>query len=131
MNIKTFPVWFGRFALFLVYFWFGILKVFDLSPATPLVNALQEQTIPFMQASQFIFLFGIFEVLIGIGFLIPKLTKIVFYIFLFHMVTTIMPLFMLSQIVWVGPFIPTLEGQYIIKNIVLIALALFIFKEKK
>lgn len=130
---EPFSILFARFSLFLVYFWFGILKVFDLSPATPLVNALQEQTLPFIQASQFIFLFGIFEVLIGIGFLIRRFTKVVFYIFLFHMATTIMPLFVLPQVVWVNSFIPTLEGQYIIKNIVLISLALFIYQyhEKK
>jgi len=130
---EPFSILFARFSLFLVYFWFGILKVFDLSPATPLVNALQAQTIPFMNPSQFIFLFGIFEVLIGIGFLIPRLTKIIFYVFLFHMITTIMPLVILPQVVWVGRFIPTLEGQYIIKNIVLISLAVFIYQyhEKK
>lgn len=130
---EPFSILFARFSLFLVYFWFGILKVFDLSPATPLVNSLQEQTLPFIQAQQFIFLFGLFEVVIGIGFLIPRITKVVFYVFLFHMATTIMPLFVLPQVVWVNLFIPTLEGQYIIKNIVLIALAFLVYQyhEKK
>lgn len=118
----------ARFSLFLVYFWFGALKVFDLSPATPLVTALQRETIPFMNLGQFIFLFGIFEVLLGIGFLIPKLTKVVFLLFLFHMATTTLPLFVLPHTVWVGFLVPTLEGQYIVKNIVLISLALIIYK---
>lgn len=128
---EPFSILFARFSLFLVYFWFGILKVFDLSPATPLVNALQEQTLPFIQAQQFIFLFGVFEVLLGVGFLVRRLTTIVFYVFLFHMVTTIMPLFILPQAVWVSFLVPTLEGQYIIKNIVLISLALFIYNYNK
>lgn len=128
---ESYAVVFARFSLFLVYFWFGILKVFDLSPATPLVTALQEQTIPFMNPAQFIFLFGIFEVVIGVGFLIPRLTRIVFYVFLFHMTTTIMPLFVLPHVVWEEFLVPTLEGQYIIKNIVLIALAVFIYKSPR
>jgi uncharacterized membrane protein YkgB len=40
------------------------------------------------------------------------------------MVTTFMPLFLIPQETWAGFFVPTLEGQYIIKNFVLIAAAI-------
>ncbi len=41
-----------------------------------------------------------------------------------HMITTFMPLFLLPSITWAGFFVPTLEGQYIIKNLVIIAAAI-------
>lgn len=114
----------ARFGLFLVFFWFGILKVLGLSPAGPLVEALFHQTITFMSFGTFYLLFGLFEMLIGILFLIKGAERIVIPLLLFHMVTTIMPLFMLTDTTWQRFMVPTLEGQYIIKNIVIIACAM-------
>jgi uncharacterized membrane protein YkgB len=39
------------------------------------------------------------------------------------MITTTLPLFFLKDSVWVQPFVPTLEGQYVVKNLALIACA--------
>jgi uncharacterized membrane protein YkgB len=118
---------FSRFALFLVYFWFGILKVFGQSPANPLVASLQAKTLPFLSFDQFIVLFGLFEMLIGILFLIPKATRVALPLLAFHMVTTIMPLFLLPAMTWtMAPFVPSMEGQYIIKNILIISLGIVI-----
>lgn len=61
--------------------------------------------------------------LIGVLFLIPELTRIVFILFILHMGTAMMPLFLLPKVSWQGFLVPTLEGQYMIKNLVLIALA--------
>ena len=114
----------SRIALFVVFFWFGILKVFGLSPANPLVSALMERTMPFMTFDIFIVGFGLFEALIGILFLIPRTERIVFPLLGFHMITTIMPMFLLPTVAWSGFLVPTMEGQYMIKNIVIIALAM-------
>lgn len=116
----------ARLGLFVVFFWFGILKVFDVSPASPLVQALFEKTISFMDFSTFLFLFGIFECIIGIMFLLPKVERIVIPLLFFHLVTTTMPLFMLPTATWTAPLVPTLEGQYIIKNILIVAAAIFV-----
>ncbi|MCC7432647.1 hypothetical protein IT412_03930 [Candidatus Peregrinibacteria bacterium] len=114
----------GRLALFIVYFWFGLLKVLGLSPASPLVAALLEKTIPFLTPDQFIFYFGLLEMLIGLLFLIPRLSRVVIAILVLHLITTAGPLFLLPQITWQGFLIPTLEGQYIIKNLLIIATAM-------
>lgn len=114
----------SRIALFVVYFWFGILKVTGDSPANPLVEALQHQTLPFLTFSQFIIAFGIFEMIIGIAFLIPGFERSAIFLLFLHMITTVMPLIFLPQMAWQGTFVPTLEGQYIIKNLALIALAI-------
>ena len=114
----------ARFGLFVVYFWFGALKVFGLSPATPLVQALFERTISFMPFSTFIILFGIFEMLIGVLFAIHGLERWVIPFLFIHMVMTFLPLFMIPSATWSGFFVPTLEGQYIIKNLLLISAAI-------
>mgnify|MGYP000964053217 FL=1 len=115
---------FARFALFVVFFWFGFLKVVGESPASGVVQNLFERTIPIMEFSSFLILFGLFECLIGILFLIPKTERVVIPMLLIHMATTAGPLFLLTSETWNGFLIPTLEGQYIIKNLVIIATAI-------
>jgi len=114
----------SRIGLFVVFFWFGALKVIGLSPASPLVQELFENTIPIMPFSIFIILFGLLEMLIGLMFLIRGAERAVIPILFFHMTTTIMPLFLLTSVTWSGFMVPTLEGQYIIKNILIIAAAI-------
>ena len=117
--------WVARSALFIVYFWFGILKVVGLSPAGPLVHALFDKTLgSLMSFGAFYILFALFEVLIGILFLIPRLTRTAVLLTFLHIFTTVLPLIFLSDMVWQSAFVPTLEGQYIIKNVLIIALAL-------
>ncbi len=115
---------FGRFALFIIYFWFGILKVLGKSPASAMVLSLEKITVPFIDPSTFMILFGLFECLIGILFLFPRFRKLSISLFTLHMVSTVLPLFVLPHMAWSGYLIPTLEGQYIIKNIALIAIVL-------
>ena len=114
----------ARIGLFVVFFWFGILKVLDLSPASPLVQALFENTIPIMPFSTFMIIFGLFEMIIGILFLIKGYERLVIPLLFAHMVTTFMPLFIIPDATWSGFLVPTLEGQYIIKNLVVIATAI-------
>jgi uncharacterized membrane protein YkgB len=113
----------ARFGLFVIFFWFGILKVLGLSPASSLVQALFCKTIPWMPFSVFIVLFGLFETLIGILFLIRGAERVVIPLLFIHMITTFIPLFVLPQETWQGFLVPTLEGQYIIKNLALVACA--------
>jgi len=120
LGIISMPL--ARFAIFVVYFWFGILKVLGTSPANPLVNDLLQKTLPFLTFEQFIVYFGVFEMAIGILFLFPKLDRISSLILASHMVTTAMPLILLPAATWQSFLVPTLEGQYIIKNILIVAL---------
>lgn len=120
----SFPM--ARIAIFIVYFWFGILKVVGASPANPLVASLLEKTLPFITFDAFIVWFGVFEVVIGILFLFKKFDRLSIGLFAIHMITTTMVLVMLPSMAWSGYFVPTLEGQYVIKNIALIALVITI-----
>lgn len=121
---KEISIPFARFSVFVVFFWFGILKVLGFSPASGLVKDLLLRTISFIHPDQFVVGFGIFEVIIGVFFLIKGLERLVIPMLFAHMVTTILPLFFLPSQTWSHFFVPTLEGQYIIKNMVIIAVSI-------
>ena len=114
----------ARFSLFVVFFWFGLLKVIGLSPASGLVQRLFENTIPFISFSSFLIGFGLFECLIGLLFVIKGAERIVIPLLIVHMITTFGPLVLLTSETWQRFLVPTLEGQYIIKNLVIIAVGI-------
>ena len=112
-----------RISLAIVYIWFGALKIFGMSPAGELV----EQTVYWFRPEIFIPILGICEVLIGLGLLIKKFIPYTILLLLLHMTVTLFPIFILKTICFdTFPFCPTLIGQYIIKNLVLISGALVV-----
>lgn len=115
---------FARFAIFAVYVWFGTLKIIGLSPASQLVHHLFDATIHGIPFGAFYLAFSIFEVVIGVMFLVPRLTRFVIPLLAIHMVTTFLPLVFLPGEAWNGFMVLTLEGQYIVKNLVIIAVAM-------
>lgn len=123
LGIRTAFIPLARIALFVIFFWFGALKVIGASPANVLVAELLQQTLPFLTFNQFIIGFGVFEMIIGLAFIIPRLERLAMALLVPHMVTTLLPLILLPEVAWQAAFIPTLEGQYIIKNLALVAVA--------
>jgi uncharacterized membrane protein YkgB len=116
----------AKIAIFIVYFWFGLLKILGLSPATPLVEALFEKTLIFMNFPIFYAFFAIFEMTIGLLFLFRGLERIAIFLIGLHLIMTILPLFFLAEFTWQKFLVPTLEGQYIIKNILIAAAAVVV-----
>lgn len=116
----------ARWAIFVVYFWFGLLKVAGFSPANQLVADLLVHTLPFISFDTFIFSLGIFEMLIAFVFVIKGCERLAFLLLVIHLITTIMPLFLLPTVAWQAFLVPTLEGQYIIKNVLIVACAMSI-----
>ncbi len=116
---------FARFALGIVFIWFGALKMIgDLSPAYDLVAA----TVYWLTPEIIIPLIGLWEVAIGVAFLFPPLTRLALLLLLIpQMPATFLPLVLLPAVTFtVVPWGLTLEGQYIVKNLVIIACALII-----
>lgn len=114
----------ARVSIFLIFFWFGIIKLLGLSPASPLAEALTAQTVG-MQYFDILFItLSLMECIIGILFLFPKMTRVVIPLLLAHMALVCSPLVLLPNVVWQLPFVPSLEGQYIIKNAVVVAVAI-------
>ncbi len=107
-----------RIGLGIVFFWFGVLKFFPgLSPAEELVR----NTIYFVDPSLFIPVLAAWEALIGLGLIFGKYMRLTLLLLFLQMPGTALPLLILPDVVWTHfPYAPTLEGQYIIKNLVLI-----------
>lgn len=120
---KTF-VPFARFSIFLVFFWFGAIKLLGLSSASPLAEALTANTVGMQYFDVLFYALAALECMIGILFLFPKATRIVIPLLLLHMITVCSPLILVPEYTWQQFGVPTLEGQYIIKNIVVIAVAI-------
>lgn len=120
--------WINRAMIAVVYIWFGFLKVIGTSPAEGLVTKLFHITLePFMGIQTFLMMLGIGECLIGFLWLSPRLTKLAFGLMIVHLFTTFMPVIFLSNETWQSFFILTLTGQYIIKNVVLLSAAWFVY----
>jgi uncharacterized membrane protein YkgB len=119
---------FSRFAIFFIYFYFGALKVFaEHGAANPMVVELLHRTMPVISPDSFLIFLGVFEMIVGILFLIPKLSKLALGLIAVHLLVTIMPLFLMVEYTWRNFLVPTMEGQYILKNILILALAISIF----
>ena len=107
-----------RYSLGIIYIWFGILKPFGLSPAQELV----ENTVYwFENPKTFVPILGWWEVIIGITMCIKPLIRVSIFLLFIQMPGTFLPLILLPDICFTSfPFGLTLEGQYIIKNLLVI-----------
>lgn len=120
---RYFTYIFAHIALFIIFFWFGLLKVIGLSPATPLVDALRDVTITWWPIDSFIIFLGWVEMIIGVLFLSRRTQTLASILLIPHMITTVLPLVLVPHVSWAAFGVPSLEGQYIIKNLVIMALA--------
>ncbi len=109
-----------RNSLAIVFFWFGILKPLGMSPAAGLV----ESTVYWFSSSWFVPFLGIWEVTIGL-LMFTKRCQWALLLLLPHMAGTFLPLVIVPEVTFIDPpLVLSLEGQYIIKNLVLIASAI-------
>ena len=124
--------WTGLFAICIgiCYLWFGALKLVpELSPA----ECLAEQTISSMTFGIIpgrlaCTLLAIMEVGIGMGLILRFQLRHVILLMIGHMICTLTPMFLIpEQFFGPTPYSLTLVGQYIVKNIVFIAVAFFIY----
>lgn len=113
-----------RLSLGLVFFWFGILKFFPgMSPAQELaIRTITILTFGLVPENIIIYGLAAWEVLIGLGLLFGFAMRVTLLLLFLQMLGTITPLFLFpSETFQVFPISPSLEGQYIIKNLVLIS----------
>jgi uncharacterized membrane protein YkgB len=123
-------LWLNRLSLFVIFFWFGILKILSASPAESLITHLHRLTLyPYVSIRSFLIVLGAVECSIGLLWLIPRFTKLVIVIFAIQMFTTFLPLILLPQETWRNIMVLSLPGQYILKNIVLVSSAFTIYKD--
>ncbi len=118
-----------RVALGVVFFWFGVLKFFPgLSPAQTLaVETIDLLTFGLIPGSVSLVLLAVLECAIGLGLISGRLMRLTLLLLAFQMVGAASPLVLFPGEVFTAfPYSPTLEGQYIIKNVVLVSAGLVI-----
>lgn len=117
-----------RVSLAVIFVWFGILKPFGLSPAAPLVEATVTW-MPLLSPQTWVAVIGWWEVLIGVTFLFRRTIRVAIALLALQMAGTFLPMIMLPEVTFQPggiPFAPTMEGQYIIKNLLIISAALVV-----
>jgi uncharacterized membrane protein YphA (DoxX/SURF4 family) len=114
-----------RLSFGVIFIWFGLLKPLGLSAAEGLLKATVIW-LPFGSPDSWLIIIGLWEVVIGIFFFFKKTTRIAIILLLLQMIGTFMPLIVLTEVTFQSNniFLPTLEGQYIIKNLMIISAAL-------
>jgi uncharacterized membrane protein YphA (DoxX/SURF4 family) len=119
LNKVSFPAL--RISLGIVFIWFGVLKVFGDSPANDLIT----KTVYWFNPDIFIPILGIWEATIGLCLLVPSFIRLGLFLLALQMPGTFLPLVLLPEVCFISiPFNLTLEGQYIVKNLVLIGAAM-------
>ena len=122
--METYGILLLRISLGIIFIWFGALKLFDgLSPAEELVK----RTVYWFSPEVFFPLLGVWEVLIGVGLLFRPLIRAALLLLFLQMPGTFLPLILLPEVCFTAfPYGLTLEGQYIVKNLILISAALVV-----
>jgi uncharacterized membrane protein YphA (DoxX/SURF4 family) len=69
---------------------------------------------------------AILETAIGIGLVTGKFMRFTLLLLVGQMLGAVTPLFLFPEVTWSQLFVPTLEGQYILKNVVVVSAALTI-----
>ncbi|HEX8562170.1 MAG TPA: DoxX family membrane protein [Flavobacterium sp.] len=115
-----------RISVGIVFLWFGFLKFFgSTSPAEEIASrTIATITFDLMQPQISMPFLAVLECVIGIGLLTKMYMKYIILVLYFQMAGTVLPLFIFLDETWNAPFVPTLLGQYIIKNCVLISAAI-------
>ena len=113
-----------RHSLAMIFIWFGLLKPFGISPAQELV----ENTVYwFDDKATFVKFLGWWEVAIGVTICFRPLIRISIFLLFLQMPGTFLPLVLLPQVCFTDfPYGLKLEGQYIVKNLIIISSALVI-----
>jgi len=112
-----------RVSLGVVFIWFGALKPFGDSPANEVIT----KTIYWFDPDIFIPILGYWEILIGMCLLYTPLIRFGLFLLALQMPGTFLPLVLRPEICFIDfPFNLTLEGQYIVKNLVLIGAAMVV-----
>lgn len=118
-----------RISLGVVFLWFGFLKFFPgLSPAEDLASrTIENLSFGILSPTISRPLLASLETLIGVGLIFGFFMRGILFLLFFQMLGTFTPLILFTNECFIKfPWVPTLEGQYIIKNIVLVSAALTI-----
>src|ERR1041384_6561752 len=113
-----------RLALGSIFLWFGALKILGSSPVAVLI----QETYSFMPIHVFMLVLGVWEMVIGIGIIFKRALRCVLILLGIHLIGTFTAIWFNPSIFFVQrvPFWLTVDGEFVMKNLVLITAALVI-----
>lgn len=113
-----------RVALGIVFVWFGALKVLEVSPVSDLVAS----TVYWVDPDWFVPTLGLVEIVIGIGLIGAWQLRWVLLVFIAQMIGTALVFVVRPDVAFQdgNPLKLTVEGEFVIKNLVLIAAGLVV-----
>lgn len=113
-----------RLALGVVFVWFGALKVFDVTPVADLVAS----TVYWVDPDWLVPILGFFEVAVGLGLLFKVALRLVLLALVLQLVGTFLVLVVQPATAFQdgNPLLLTVEGEFVIKNLVLITSAMVV-----
>jgi uncharacterized membrane protein YkgB len=117
-------VLFLRLSIGFLFLWYGILKFFpDVSSAENIATLTIEQlSFGLVNGRAAMLILAVWETIIGLGLMSGKFLRGILLLLFLQMIGTLTPLILFPDATFtIFPFVPTLEGQYIIKNLVLIS----------
>ena len=113
-----------RISLAVIFLWFGLLKVIGQSPVVSLVA----HTVYWVTPKIFVPILGIWEMAIGLGLLFNFALRFTLFLFWLQLAGTFLVLIIRPDIAFQGgnPFLLTTEGEFVVKNLVLISAGLVV-----
>ena len=113
-----------RVALAVTFIWFGALKVVGRSPVADLVA----QTVYWLPPAFFVRFLGWWELVIGVGLLSGVALRLILLLFWLQIAGTFLVLVLRPELAFQSgnPLLLTVTGEFVIKNLVLIAAGLVI-----
>jgi uncharacterized membrane protein YkgB len=113
-----------RLTLGLIFLWFGALKVLGISPITPLLK----QTYSFMANPVFTILLGVWEMLIGVGLVFRLAVRHTLFLLCLHLAGTFVAIWLAPSLFFLhrNPLMLTVNGEFVLKNLVLLTAGLVI-----
>jgi uncharacterized membrane protein YkgB len=118
-----------RWSIGVIFVWFGALKLVPgLSPADEIATkTAMALTFNFFSEDFVRTALAVLEIAIGLGLLLGRFLRLTLLLLFAQMAGTLTPLFLFPERIWSDfPFVLTLEGQYILKNAVLISAGIVI-----
>ncbi|WP_422860404.1 doxx family protein [Flagellimonas sp. S174] len=126
--LRPWPIAFVRISIGIVFLWFGVLKFFpNTSPAETMAQRTMDKlTLGLISSEMNYLILAIIETVFGLFLIGNIFKKMIVPLTLGHLIMTFSPILLFPSEVFTGILIPTLLGQYIIKNLVLFSALLLI-----
>jgi uncharacterized membrane protein YphA (DoxX/SURF4 family) len=120
---------FLRLSVGIIFLWYGFLKFFpDVSSAESLATrTIELLSFGLISGKSAMIILATWETLIGLGLISGFFLRETLLLLFMQMAGTLTPLFLFpAETFTIFPWVPTLEGQYIFKNLVIISAGIVI-----